>query len=80
MLRGHTYPVFPVHCSPDGQYVATGDSGGTIKVWDVRSGKELTSFVAEGSITSIDISPDGTIVIAGENTGRVHFLKLEKLD
>ncbi len=37
MLSGHQRAVSAVHCSPDGQHVATGDAEGTVKIWDARS-------------------------------------------
>jgi WD40 repeat protein len=35
-LVGHTGKVFAVRFSPDGMILATGDSGGTIRLWRAR--------------------------------------------
>jgi hypothetical protein len=35
------------------------------------------SFIGESSINCCAISPDGLTIVAGEKSGRVHFLSLE---
>jgi WD40 repeat protein len=37
---GHTRPVFQVLFSPDGKLLATGSLDGTVRLWDVGSGKQ----------------------------------------
>jgi WD40 repeat protein len=55
--------------SADGRTLASAD-GGTIKLWDIASGKQL-STLEEGLFLSIDLvafSPDGRILVTATNT------------
>ena len=47
-----------------------------LKVWDLKTCDILSSFTAEDSFTACAISSTGTAVIAGETSGRLHFLSL----
>lgn len=38
-LKGHTLPVPSLAYSPDGKTLASGGNDGTIKVWDLQTGK-----------------------------------------
>ena len=44
-FEGHESRVNSVCFSPDGNYIASGSSDGTIMLWDVKSGKEVAQFV-----------------------------------
>jgi WD40 repeat protein len=41
-LKGHTATVVPMCFSPDGKVLATGADDGTVRLWDPRTGKELS--------------------------------------
>src|SRR5205823_4365962 len=45
-LDGHEKCVWAVAISADGKTLATGDYGGTVKLWDVAQAKEKASFDA----------------------------------
>ena len=68
--------------TPDGQRAisASGEDDHTLKVWDLASGRGLASFIGEGHILCCAVSPDGRTILAGERTGRLHFLRLEGCD
>jgi WD40 repeat protein len=55
-------------------------SNNTIKVWDLSSGKVIASFTAESPIASCAIAPDGVTIVAGDESGRVYFLRLEGVE
>ena len=65
--------------TPDGKRVISG-SGKTLKVWNLETGKLIASFTGESSITCCALAPDGKMIVAGETSGRVHFLRLEGLE
>ncbi|MBD2562317.1 MULTISPECIES: WD40 repeat domain-containing protein [Nostoc] len=63
--------------APDGKIAVFGSTDNTLKVWDLQTGKEISTFIGESSIYCCAVSPDGLTIVAGESSGRVHFLRLE---
>jgi WD40 repeat protein len=66
--------VFSVAFSPDGQRLVSGSYGGTICLWDAKSGKqEMKLKGGVGSVYSATFSPDGHTVVSGsdDNTLRL---------
>jgi RNA polymerase sigma factor (sigma-70 family) len=53
--------------SPDGATLATGGNGGTIRLWDVRTGKErpLAAAGHQGMVRTVAVSRDGTLAATG---------------
>lgn len=70
---GHPSAPNSVAFSPDGQILASG-SGSMIKLWDLKTGKELRTLKAsthDGD--SIAFSPDGKLLATGGDDGAVVF-------
>ena len=76
-LEGHISSVSAVAITPDGKQAVSASSDRTLKVWDITSGWLITSFRGESSIWTCAIAPDGVTIVAGEESGRIHFLQLE---
>jgi len=75
-FSGHSDVVWTVAFSPDGKYVLSGGRGApadavsrpdkTLKLWDVKTGKEIKSFQVDfDDITSLVFSPDGKYALSG---------------
>jgi WD40 repeat protein len=60
------------------QVWASGDE--TIKVWDASARRFIANFTGESEIKCCGIAPDRVTIVAGEVSGRLHFLRLESMD
>src|SRR5688572_14801873 len=59
-LKGHKSDVWSVAFSPDGEYLASGSSDGTARLWNLASGEEIAVFSVEtGEVGGVVFSPDG---------------------
>ncbi len=76
-LVGHSFWVFAVDLAPDGKTAISASDDRTLKIWDLLTGKEVASFSGEGEFDCCAFAPDGVTVVAGDRSGRVHFLRLE---
>ncbi|MCQ1534932.1 hypothetical protein FTO70_04350 [Methanosarcina sp. KYL-1] len=72
-LTGYSSKVRAVFAAPDGNYAVSASSDNTLKVWDLKTGKEVAAFGCDSPSLCIVFSPDNTIIVAGEESGRCIF-------
>ncbi|HEY9602254.1 MAG TPA: TIR domain-containing protein, partial [Allocoleopsis sp.] len=59
-LQGHNSAVNSVSFSPDGKTIASASDDNTIKLWDVATGKAITTLKGHSDrVNSVSFSPDG---------------------
>ena len=65
---GHKGAVLSAAMSPDGQHVFSGGEDSTVRMWDVRTGKELKQFSAHKfGVSALAVSPDGKELLSTDN-------------
>ncbi|OFY16560.1 MAG: hypothetical protein A2X11_12685 [Bacteroidetes bacterium GWE2_42_24] len=66
--RGHTGSVNDMAYTADGNLLVTGSDDCTLKIWDIRTGKEVRTISAFAQpVKRLAISHDGTVVACGSN-------------
>ena len=75
-IHAFTHGGAPLLCaaiSPDGGLGATGDEGGTIKVWDLRTGEERVSLKSHDvRVVVLQFSDDGRYLASGGSFDRLN--------
>lgn len=69
-LEGHDHAVYGLAFSPDGQRLASGSFDGTLRLWSVERGAELSRVDGKGWIFKVVFSPDGKLVLAAGGNAR----------
>ena len=77
-FEGHTDNVNSVAFSPDGLLIASGSYDGTVRFWDVQTGKEIRRFEGHRKayamgVLSLAFSPDGRSIASGDHDGTVQL-------
>jgi WD40 repeat protein len=75
---GHMLAVNAVAVSPNGQFVATAGTDQTIKIWDIKTGKEVATLIGNADTPfALAYLTNDSVVMGGSlptrDTGRLHF-------
>ncbi|MCZ6688946.1 MAG: hypothetical protein O7H41_05025 [Planctomycetota bacterium] len=61
----HEGPILSLDYSSDGSTIASGSRDGTVRIWDVLTGRELQRLELGVQANSVTFSPDGKQIAAG---------------
>jgi WD40 repeat protein len=70
-LAGHQDRLEALAFSGDGKLLASGDGKGSVRLWDVASGKETRRFDSGQRVGRLAFSPDGKVFWCGHVAGGV---------
>lgn len=80
-FEGHTYGVTGATHLPDGQRMMTCSYDGSLRVWNLESGKQIGKNWGDDSddsaVCTISLSPDGKKVASGSGDGAVRLWDLD---
>ena len=79
LLPGESRWSHALAFSPDGATRASGSADKNVKLWDVSTGKEITTFKGHTDrVGSVAFSPDGTILAAGSSDDTVKLWEVSR--
>ena len=76
-VKGHSSYVKAIALTPDGKILISGSHDNTIKIWEIETGAEIATFTGESPINCCAVAADGVTIVAGEESGKLHFLRLQ---
>ncbi|MEH1904390.1 MAG: hypothetical protein V7L04_24010 [Nostoc sp.] len=76
-LNGHSNSILGLAVTPNGQQVISASWDTTLKVWNLATGEVIATFTGDRSIYCCAVAPDGMTIVAGDDSGRVHFLRFQ---
>jgi ribosome assembly protein SQT1 len=86
VFTGHSAAVTCGQFSPDGKHLVTGDSDGTLIMWDPKvptPAWRLSSSVGDarwhqsGALTCLSVSADGQLILTGGEDGACKLIQLQ---
>lgn len=70
--KSHNDTIRCVKYSPDGKYFATGSKDQTIKLWDIKTGNLIRTFIGhKGGVNSIVFDPTTSWLISADDYGQL---------
>ncbi|KAI5963079.1 SWD3 [Candida pseudojiufengensis] len=78
IFRKHTYHITTIQFNNKGNLLISGSADETITIWDIISGKILTTLAAHSDpISSLVLTPDNSIIISASYDGLIRLFDLE---
>jgi WD40 repeat protein len=73
-LQGHSSAVYGVAVTPDGRFAVSTSWDNTLKVWDLATGKPITTLETQAPLRCCTITPGAKTILAGDSLGALHIL------
>jgi len=77
-FAGFVSPAADLAVSADGKWLTCVSENKGIRIWS-NEGKEIATFMADGSVTCFALRKTGQTIMAGDYLGRVHLLRVHEL-
>jgi WD40 repeat protein len=75
---GHTNGAWSVAFSPDGRHAISGSGDGTVRLWEVATGREVRQFSGHrGPLDDVAFSPDGRQALTASWDGAVRLWEVQ---
>ena len=75
-FTGHNSSVTAVSVTPDGLKAVSASYDKTLNLWDLATGKEIATFIGDSFMYSCAVSPNSLTIVAGDSSGKVHFISV----
>src|SRR5262249_4076009 len=72
-------PVYGFVLAPDSGRGFSISSNCRLRVWDLGTNAMIAEFSCDATINALGASLDGRVIVAGDDSGVVHFLRIEGL-
>ncbi|EGJ33197.1 MULTISPECIES: WD40 repeat domain-containing protein [Moorena] len=76
-FTGHTDSINRIKVTSNGKLVISASSDKTLQVWDFETREVIATFTGESAINCCAVAPDDVTIVAGDEGGNMHFLRLE---
>ena len=78
MESGHHKPVMSLAFGPDSRWLVSGSQDTTLKLWDLKTGRELRAFAGHrGMVWKMALTPDGKVLVSAGTEGAVKLWDIE---
>ncbi len=75
-LHDLAFGIVDVNITGDGRYAVTAADDHTVTLWDLDARIPVADFTADSPMRACAISPDGGTIVAGDDGGEVHLLRV----
>jgi WD40 repeat protein len=77
-LSGHSGWVLGLSFTPDGQRLASASQDGTIRLWEVATGRLMLTLTDQLQVGAVAFSPDAAQLATGSSDGSVKLWPTKK--
>jgi WD40 repeat protein len=74
---GHTDRINTLAITPNGKYLISGSHDNTVKLWDIKSNKEIRTFYSDSAVQAVVVMPNGKNIIVGSSSGTIIMWDIE---
>jgi serine/threonine protein kinase len=79
-LEWHSKPINTIALFPNGQYLLSGDDGGTVAVWNLTMSRQpIATYCNNNSILSVAASPNLSQIASGDKNRKVQLRRWESI-